>query len=95
MTLTGPQTPTRCTTAMTKAHIDGTVDVELFASQTTIQWGENQLSVEYGGEVSTVDLLDDGTIDGHSENVAPNHSQEIVDLAIGFYEQAHIMRNEE
>lgn len=79
---------------MTKARIDGTVDVELLPSEATIRWGENQLSVEYGGEVSTVELHDTGEVLDSTDEIAPLHSWEMLDLAMGMYEQAATVQDE-
>jgi hypothetical protein len=79
---------------MTEAHIDGTVDVELIPSEVTIRWGENQLSVEYGGEVSTVELHETGEVLDNTAEIAPLHNGEMLDLAIGMYDQASVARNE-
>lgn len=72
-----------------KARIEGHVDVELLPGSATIRWNDNQLSVEYGGEVSTVEFDDDGYINTRSadaQNIAPGHNAEVLDLAVGMYE---------
>jgi hypothetical protein len=79
---------------MAKARIDGTVDVELLPSEATIRWGENQLSIEYGGEVSIVQLHESGRVLDNTAEIAPLHSSAMMDLAIGMYEQAGIAQDE-
>lgn len=75
---------------MTKAHIEGTVEVEQYPSEATIYFGERQIGIEYGGEVSTAELDEDGLVVPDGRNVAPGHNERILDQAIGLSE----LRNE-
>jgi hypothetical protein len=75
---------------MSKAHIDGTVDVEMLPDEVTIKWGSNQLFIECGNEVSTVELEDNGVVKDSTVQVAPSHSGKMVDSAMGMYEQVSI-----
>lgn len=86
MTLMRPQTVTRCTTKMAKAHIDGTVDVETIPSTMEIRFGERQISLGYGGEVTTIRLKENGDVDDSQTNIAPGHDEGIMNLLMGAYE---------
>jgi hypothetical protein len=75
---------------MAKAQIDGTVDVEMLPGEVTINWEGNQLFVECNDEVSTVELEDDGVIKDSTVEMAPSHSGQMMDIAMGMYEQVSI-----
>jgi len=74
---------------MTKANIQGTVDIETVPSGLEVTFGDNQISVKYDGEVSTMELDDDGFFVESARNIAPAHSERILEVAAGAYE-AHM-----
>ena len=67
---------------MEQVHIEGTVDVEPAPNKATVYFGEKQVAIHYGGEVSTLDLDPDGNLLWDTENIAPYHNADLLGGAV-------------
>jgi len=71
---------------MAQEHIAESEGEQTHPTQATMYFGKNQIAVEYGGEVSTMDIGDTGKAATTNDNVAPNHDPRMLTLAKRFSE---------
>jgi len=71
---------------MTKANINGTVDIETVPSELTVKFKGNEIVLEYDDACSIIALDDDGFVSSGEGYTAGNHTADLKDLAKGAYE---------
>lgn len=79
---------------MTKAHIEGTVEVSTVPNSLEVTFGDGQIAVEYAGATSIIPLDEDGFFLSSGGYTADKHNATIKDIAKGAYE-AHMELQEQ